>query len=226
MSIKNERRFQVMFRTLVIALTLSMLACSGQSVTPEPGMEVIGHGRDGEFQATIGIDWSAYSKIQLETATVEFRKNWVRDQKQLNDNIIRERDEVRIKTGASDLLAKVVSRALPDAGYELSGESGPGIMRFTPRIVDLNIVAPDRVSDTISVSLTDSQGNFTLELDIYDSVSNTLLATTRQYQEDPYKGYLERTTSVTNNRAFRLMMERWADWLFEQLDSVRAGESE
>lgn len=212
-----------MFRFIVVSLTLSMLACSsGPPVTPEPGMEIIEHDRDGEFQAAIGVDWSAYSKILLETATVEFRDNWVRDQKRYDDNIVRERDVVRIKTGASELLGKVLTRELSGAGYEMTDESGPGVMRFTPRIVDLDIVAPDRISDNIVVSLTDSQGSLTLELEIHDSVSGVLLATTRQYRDDPYKGYMERTTSATNSRAFRLMMERWADWLIERFDEIRS----
>ncbi len=214
------------FPCTVAVMTAFLLACTGPAPEPDPGMEVIDYGREGEFQAAIGVDWSGYSKIQLETATVEFRENWVRDQKRLNDNIIRERDEMRIKTGASDLLGQVLSRELSDAGYEMSTESGPGIMRFAPRIVDLDVVAPDRVSDSMVDSLTDSQGSFTLELEIYDSVSNALLANTRQHQEDPYKGYMERTTSATNRRAFRLMMERWAGWLVEQLDSVHTRASE
>lgn len=212
-----------MFRFIVVSLTLSMLACSsGPPVTPEPGMEIIEHDRDGEFQAAIGVDWGAYSKILLETATVEFRDNWVRDQKRYDDNIVRERDVVRIKTGASELLGKVLTRELSGAGYEMTDESGPGVMRFTPRIVDLDIVAPDRISDNIVVSLTDSQGSLALELEIHDSVSGVLLATTRQYRDDPYKGYMERTTSATNSRAFRLMMERWADWLIERFDEIRS----
>jgi hypothetical protein len=212
----------MMFRFIVVSLTLSMLACSGgPPVTAEPGMEVSAYGRDGEFQAAIGVDWSGYTKILLETATVEFRDNWVRDQRRLNDKIIREPDEVRIKTGASELLGKVLTRELSGAGYEMTSESVPGVMRFTPRIVDLDVVAPDRVSDNIVVSLTDSQGSLTLELEIHDAVSGVLLATARQHQDDPYKGYLERTTSATNSMAFRLMMERWADWLIERFDEIR-----
>jgi hypothetical protein len=215
-----------MKRIIISATVLLVAACAAPVPEPEPGMEVVGYGRDGEFQAAIGVDWSGYSGVLLETATVEFRENWVRDQKRYNDNIIRERDEVRIKTGTAELLGKVLARELSDAGYALADGNGPGVMRFTPRVADLDVVAPDRVSETIVDHLTDYQGSLTLELDIYDSVSGELLAITRQHQEDPYKGYMERTTSATNRRAFRLMMERWAGWLVEQIDSVHTRDSE
>lgn len=215
------KRFYISITVLLIA------ACAAQAPVPDPGFEVVDYDRDGAIQVAFDVDWNAYTKVILEPATVEFRENWVRDQERLYDKTIRESDEERIKTSASDLLAKVLTRELPDdGGYEIIDEAGAGVMRWTPRIVDLDIIAPDRVSDTISESLVDSQGRMTIELEIHDSVSGKLLAKASQYQSDPYKGYMERTTSATNAVAFRLMMLRWTDWLFEQLDAVRVEASE
>jgi hypothetical protein len=216
-----------MERIIISATILLLTACASQAPAPEPGFEVIDYDRDGEIQLALDVDWSSYTKVHLETATVEFRDNWVRDQKRLYDNVIREKDEVRIKTGASDLLERVLTRELSNEGaYEIVDEGGPGVMRWTPRIVKLDVIAPDRVKNTVSESLVDSQGSFTIELEIHDSVSGKLLATATQYQSDPYKGYLERTTSATNTQAFRLMMQRWADWLLDNLASVRTDATE
>lgn len=216
-----------MERIIISATIMLLTACASQAPAPEPGFEVIDYDRDGEIQLALDVDWSTYTGVHLETATVEFRDNWVRDQKRLYDNVIREKDEVRVKTGASDLLEKVLTRELSNEGaYEIVDEGGPGVMRWTPRIVKLDVIAPDRVKNTVSESLVDSQGSFTIELEIHDSVSGKLLATATQYQSDPYKGYLERTTSATNTQAFRLMMQRWADWLLDNLASVRTGATE
>jgi hypothetical protein len=51
------------------------------------------------------------------------------------------------------------------------------------------------VRDYIGYPLTDSQGNMTLKLEIYDLLNGKLLATARQYQEDTYKGYIEWTSA-------------------------------
>jgi hypothetical protein len=87
--------------------------------------------------------------------------------------------------------------------YIMTGESGADVLHFTPRIVDLDIYAPDRARNYIGGALTDSQGRMTIELEIRDSVSGSLLVTTRHHERDDYKGYMEWTTSVTNRRSAR-----------------------
>lgn len=213
-----------MKRVIFCLAILLIAACAAQAPTPDPGFEVVDYDRDGAIQAARGADWNTYTKVILEPATVEFREDWVRDQERLYNNTIQERDEARIKASASDLLAKVLARELPDdGGYKVTNQAGPGVMRWTPRILKLDIIAPDRVQDTITESLVDSQGSMTIELEIHDSISGELLAKAWQEQSDPYKGYMERTTSATNARAFRLMMLRWTDWLFEGLEKAGNG---
>lgn len=216
-----------MNRIIISMMVLLIAACATPAPAPDPGFVVFDYDRDGQIQLALDVDWSTYTKVHLETATVEFREHWVRDQKRHYDNVIREKDEERIKTGASDLLAKVLTRELSEEGaYEIVDSSGTSVMRWTPHVVELDVIAPDRVQDSFTTFLVDSQGSFTIQLEIHDSVSGKLLATTWQHQSDPYKGYLERTDSVTNTVAFRLMMERWADWLLENLASVRGNATE
>jgi hypothetical protein len=157
----------------------------------------------------------------LETATVEFRDKWVEDQRRRHDNVIREDDQERIKTGASDLFRDVMLRKLAGEGYTVVTESGAGVMVFKPRIVDLDVHAPDRVRNHIGFALADSKGYMTVELDIRDAASGELLATSTRFMSDPEQGYLERANTVTNRQAFRIMLMRWSDWLFEGLDGVQ-----
>ena len=205
-------------------MSLSALADTDPVETPDPGLDIVEKSWHGEIRFSADVDWTSYSKIQLERATVEFRKRWARDLRQRSGITIRERDEERIKSDLADLLDKVLIRELSTkAGYVFTDEDGADVMRVVPRVVDLDVIAPDRVRDYIGYSLTDSQGSMTLKLEFYDSLNGELLATTSQYQEDPIKGYIEWTTSVTNSRAARLMLIRWADWLREWLDEVRVG---
>jgi hypothetical protein len=114
----------------------------------------------------------------------------------------------------AELLDKVLRTELSaEDSFEFTDQDGQGVLIFSPRIVDLDIVAPDRVRDNIAHDLTDSQGYMTLELDIHDSLSGDLLLSSDRYEEDPYKGYMEWTTSPTNKRAARLMMLRWIGWM-------------
>lgn len=206
----------------LLVLSLTVQADTDPVETADPGLDIVEKSRHSEIRAATDVDWASYSKIQLERATVEFRKNWVRDQRNRSGIIIKEKDEERIKSDLADLLDKVLTRELSSkSGYVFTDESDEDVMRLEPRVVDLDVIAPDRVRDNIGYALVDSQGNMTLELDFYDSISGELLATTMQHREDPIKGYMEWTTSVTNKQAARLMLERWTTWLRKWLDETR-----
>ena len=214
------------FVPLAWALLMLPMAVSANDDPLEPdsaGLEVVVQGRHSEILASSEAQWSDYNAVRLDRATIEFRKNWKRDQRNRSRITIREKDEKRIKDGLADLFETVFTGELTrKGGYVMTGENGPGVLHITPRIVDLDVVAPDRARNYIGGALTDSQGRMTVELDIRDSSSGVLLASTRHYLEDWYKGYMEWTTSVTNNRAFRLMLERWADDIVDWLEAERA----
>jgi hypothetical protein len=213
------------FIPVLFFFSIIAFADTDPSQSAFPGQIVKYQTRDGVLLADGDVDWSRYTRVQLERGTVKFREDWVQDQRQIIDNsIIREADLERIKTDMSDLLEKVLTRKLSDKdGYTLSAESGADVLRFTPRIEKLDIYAPDRARNYIGHVLTDSQGSMVLVMDISDSVSGELLASAVQKQVDQESGYLESTSSGTNRRAFRQMMERWAIWFLELFDEVRAG---
>jgi len=209
---------------VLLFISTFALADTDPSQSAFPGQIVKYQTRDGVLLADGDVDWCGYMRVQLERGTVEVRENWVRDQQKIMNNVIREADLERIKTDMSDLLEKVLTRKLSDKdGYTLSGESGADVLRFTPRIEKLDIYAPDRARNYVGHVLTDSQGSMVLVMDISDSVSGELLASAVQKQVDQEQGYLESTSSGTNRTAFRRMMERWATWLLELFDEVRAG---
>ena len=212
------------FFCTLLFFSLSIAAQSSLAGEGESGLEVIEQGRNGEIWAASNVNWNTYSRVQLDRATVEFRKNWARDQRQRSGITIKEADEQRIKSDMADLFDRVFTQELTAEGiYTMADESGAGVMRITPKIVDLDVVAPDRVRNYIGGALTDSQGSMTVELEIRDSLGGELLATTRHRLSDPYKGYMEWTTSPTNRRAARLMLVRWTGELREWLDEARSG---
>ena len=128
----------------------------------------------------------------------------------------------RIKSDLSELLDEVFREELvTNDDFTMCDTSGENVMRITPRITNLNIYAPDRMRDYIGSSFADSKGSMTLELEIVDSVSGTLLARMVDSREDPQKGYMEWATSGTNRRAARFMFIRWADKLRDLLIEAR-----
>jgi hypothetical protein len=121
-------------------------------------------------------------------------------------------------------LAQAMSDALTErGGYELTSESGPGVMELQPNIVDLNVLATGWVQNTIVEYLPHTRGEMTVEVVIRDSVSDKLLAVAWQQQSDPRQGDMDRALSISNAHAFRLMSRNWASWLVDQLDEAASG---
>ncbi len=184
-------------------------------------MEILQHSRNEEMQVTPDVDWNSYTKIILHTAPVEFRENWKSVQERNHGITIRDEEMEKFKTRVSDQLAKVMEKRIAEGGdYELTSESGAGVMHFLPNIVDLDIRGPGWVQNSIVESMTNSRGSMTIEVVIRDSVSDELLAVAWQDQSDPQEGYMEMTNVVNNTVAFRLMMQRWTDWLLKQLEKA------
>lgn len=204
-----------------LCVTSLLLGCAGPAPEPEPGLEVLQYGRDQEIQVATDVDWNSYTKIILHEAPVEFVDNWKRSQERLHGRAIRDEDVARIEAAVSGRLARAMYETLSEkGGYELTSESGPGVMEFQPNIVALDVHAAGWVQGSILESVTDSRGHMITELVIRDSVTDKLLAVAWQQQTDAHSD-MEMTTSVSNAYVFRLMSENFADWILDRLDELR-----
>lgn len=218
---------KTLFYAFLMVLATSPLSCEAMAGSSAPeqstdGLDLVKKDRHGEVYLDTTANWSGLTGIQLDKATVEFNKYWARDQKIRYGNRPTKENMERIKSDLSELLDEVFREELPkNDAFTISDTSGENVMRITPKITNLNIYAPDRMRDYIGSSFADSKGSMTLELEIYDSVSGTLIARIVDSREDPQKGYMEWTTSVTNKRAARSMFVRWADKLRDFLIEAR-----
>ena len=209
--------------TLAISLPSSPVVAEDKALEESSDcLELVTKKWRTKFYMDTGTDWSSFTRVQLEKATVEFRKHWVRDQKYRSHNRPTEKNLNRIKSDLSELLDEVFRQELTaNDAFVMSENGGENVMRITPRIVELDIIAPDRMRDYIGYSITDSMGRMTLELEIHDALSGKLLARMIDTREDPQHGYWERTTSIDNKRAARFILIRWSTDLREWLLKAR-----
>ncbi len=223
-----------MDKTLISTFLIFGMAVSPAAVPAEPdppeisleGLQLIEKDQRGELYADPDIDWSVYDKIQLETATVAFRKRWQRDQNRYQTFKVRAADMERIKSSLSEAFDEVFTEELSkDGGYEIVDEIADNVMRITPRIVDLDVYAPDSWTTGTNRSFTDTPGKMTLKLEIYDSATGALIVAASDRRESPRRGYVQWTTSVSNNAEARRMLRRWAVRLRERLDNARSSTS-
>lgn len=215
--------------TMLLTLTaLSTVSISGFAKPETPavlpdGMELVEKDSRGEIYADPGVDWNVYTKIQLDKATVAFRKYWQRDQNRYPSTFkIKTSDMEKIKIELSELFNEVFTEELTHKNdFQMVTESGENVMRISPQIVDLDINAPDRPTAGIQRAYTNQAGRMTLKLEIYDSVTGDLIATASDRRESPNQGYMQWTNSVSNRADARRILQIWARDLRKRLDEAR-----
>jgi hypothetical protein len=216
-----QKCFQITLFASLIALPAALPAETAPPEVSLEGLELVEKDRRGEIYADPDVDWSVYTEIQLDRATVAFRRNWQRDQNRNQSFKVRASDMENIRTGLADLFDEVFSGELSgEGGYTVTTAGNDHVMRIEPHIVDLDVYAPDTKSVGTTRTYTESAGRMTLKLFIYDSLTGDLIAAASDRREAPRRGYLQWTTSVTNKAEARRMLERWAQGLRERLDQA------
>jgi len=205
-------------------LTLSSPVTAAENAPPftPDGLQLIEDSKLALVYAEPGADMSRYDRIYLDTPHVAFRKNWQRDQNRNGQNMRVSADDMeKIKTELAALFMDVFSRTLSDGGYDLVSETGDDVLLIKPAIINLDIVAPDTNSPGITRSYSETAGEMTLYMELYDSLTGDLVARALDRQRDRVTGYFQWRNKVSNRAAANRILQVWADVLKEGLDDAR-----
>jgi len=219
----NPRHFKVSLMALLLSAT-SICAVAGEDVPQVTleGLELVKDSKLSLVYAEPGVDLSHYNRINLADTYVSFRKNWQTDKTGATQNGVSGSDMDRIKIELSDMFREVFSEVLEDGGYELVTERAEDVLLLKPAIIKLDVNAPDSMTANGSHSYTESAGEMTLYLELYDSVTDDLIAKALDRQKDRQTGYIQWQSGVTNRAAATRILKVWANVLKNGLDEARA----
>jgi len=208
------------FRTILGAVLAAALgtACAngkGAPAVTHDGLELMSGSKAERAYVKPGEDFKQYTRVGLLDCFVAFKKNW-----QMNHPNIRTRDMDRIKKALADEFRTVFAEQLRKGGYPVVTEPAENVLLVRPAIIDLNVVAPDTMSPDSGTTFTASAGAMTLYVELYDSVSNEILARAIDRRQASNVGNITWTTQGTNMDAARRLLKRWADLLVAKLDEV------
>ena len=226
----KTRKVSLIISSLLVAVLSASPVWARKSLPAvnDEGMELVKDTRYTTIYADPGADLGVYKQILLQDASVAFKRNWQRDQNRSTrsaSNKVRDSDMERIKLDVATLFREVFTTELVDGGYELVEQAGEDVLIVQPAIVDLDVIAPDLRTAARTSTYSESAGEMTLELELYDSLTNDKIVTTKDRKRDYQRGYVEWRTSVSNRATARRMMSSWAKAFREQLDDARASVS-
>jgi len=190
------------------------------------GLTVTESTRHTEKQIKDGVDWSEYTQYQITPVEVSFRKNWKRDynmsQRTLSMQVTDE-DMTRIRESMGEIVYEEFDSALQEkGGLTRVDQADSNTLIFKPKIINLDVYAPDVDSPYISRSYVRQAGRATLFLEVHDAVSGEILTRWVDTREDTDRGYFDWANRITNAGQARLVVRAWAKRLVEGLDDLKA----
>lgn len=217
------------FTTFSVSLTLLLAAGftyakDGPPQTTVEGLERVKDSKLALVYVEPGADFSQYNRIYLADTYVAFKKSWRRDQNRTaNLHKISSGDMEKMKAELAGLFRDVFTEVLEEGGYELVNERAADVLIIKPAIINLDITAPDSLSNSDRHTYAESPGEMTLYLELYDSVTDDLIAKAMDLQTDRETGYFQWQTRVTNRAAARRILTVWANVLKNGLDAASGG---
>jgi len=188
----------------------------------DEGMTLVSNSKMSTIYADPDADLSIYDRVWLKDATVAFKKNWQRDQNRTTRFKVQTKDMEKIQHDVATLFRDAFTKELLDGGYELVEEAGENVLVVIPAIVDLDIIAPDIQGASRSYTFSESAGEMTLNLELFDSLTNDKIVKATDRKRDYDRGYVEWRTSVNNRAVAKRFMTSWAEALRTTLDDARS----
>ena len=220
------------FKSLALILLSSIFIVSGCSSTSgnapefsEDGLKLVKSSRNTAVYKKEGVDLSQFSRIVIAESTAAFKENWQRDYNR-NQRVMSARiTDAEIQKAQTDValmmdeLFKEEFRKLE--GFDEEGNIVEGTLLLRPSIINLSVNAPDKQAATRSRTFTDSAGEATLFLEVYDAKNAKLLGRVIDRKEDRGTGFYTWTTSVSNRADVRRAIRSWATQLREHFESLK-----
>jgi hypothetical protein len=169
-----------------------------------------------------GFQPGNYGKLVIEQPHVAMQDYW----KQRYRGEYTESDLRRISASTAKILRTQFAEKLSaQDGFALveTGETGEGVLRLKPSILNLHLNAPDLSTPGIKDEWVNSAGNATLYLDLYDASSGELLMRVIDEDMAPWHTRIYQGSRATNNRDLRNLAARWANALRKHLDEMNSG---
>lgn len=197
------------------------LADDERPVSTIDGLQLIEDSNLALVYARPDADLSQYRRVYMTEPYVAFKKNWQHLRKRYDPNTVTADDMAKIRSELSSLFMEVFSRTLEQGGYEMTTERAEDVLVVKPAIINLDIVAPDMAPNDNVRTYSESAGEMTLYLELYDSETDDILAKALDRRKDRETGYFRWQTRLTNRAAANRILQVWADVLKEGLDEAR-----
>jgi hypothetical protein len=164
-------------------------------------------------------DFTAYKRVMIEPLSIEYMRDWRRQHKDVEEAELK-----RIEAEARKSFREEFIESLVDEGpYELAETREPGVLHVTPRVVDLDIPAPEVAVQPGTRSYAPHPVRMQIVGELRDAATDTLLLRVILFegqQRYPFDE-LRLANRATNAHEMRTGFSRWSQAVREALDVAK-----
>ncbi len=212
------------YRLAGVLLMVGLLAGCGYTRVPEErtddGLVRVPSRASGGVYRDLDADFTPYKRLILEPPTIEFVEEWRERHEKVTDAEV-----ARIRKEAVKLFQDEFRRELGKRGrYEFAEAPAPDVLLVVPRIVDLDILAPDVGSPAGERTYTPGPVKMQVTGELRDATTNRLLARIIVYDGQTRYGIDEfrLANRSTNAHEMRLGFGKWSTMVREALNVAKA----
>jgi len=192
--------------------------------TTTEGLNLVTHTKSRTVYMADGADLNQYTKVAILDAYVAFAKNWQRGYNQDAMGLegrVNDHDMERIKKRLAAEFKAVFTKTMVDTNHEVVDHTGSEVLVLRPAIINLKVTAPDLRTANMSRTFAADAGQMTLYLELYDSVTSTIIARIVDAEEAGNTGgTFQISSSVSNKAAADRVLRSWAKELAGHLGEV------
>jgi len=212
----------------LVALGFAAGVAGAEDVPQEiDGLKLVHNTADKRVYVRPGVDFKQFDQVFVVDVFVQFQKNWLKQQQHNDVFRVNQQQILEIKQRVGDEFMKRFPKELEKRGVGVVGRNqpGPNVLVIRPAIVDLEVSAPDPMSqEDIGQTFVASAGQMTLFAELYDSVSSQLIGRILQAGVDQGFGGFMPASGVTNKAAEDRVIDQWAIDLAAHLGRLRGGD--
>jgi len=211
----------VLTAVCTVALSAGCAADRRPEERTDDGLIRVPSRADGGVYRAPGAGFMQYKRIILEPPTIEFVSTWRESHPEVSDTEV-----LRIRGEAIRLFQDEFKRELVDRGpYEFADAPAADVLRVSPRVVDLDIPAPQAGEEVGMRSYTPGPVKMQVVGDFHDADSNALVGRVIIFEGQSRYGFdeLRRADRATNAHEMRLGFGKWSKMFHEALNVAKAG---
>jgi len=157
-----------------------------------------------------------YNRILILEPTIEFRKNWQRDHRDVS-----KAEMERISGRLAKLYREVFTEVFASDGYEIANEPAEDVVGLKTAFTDLDVAAPDTRTAGRVKHLAASAGGMTISSDLFDSSDEFVFAQVTDSRRDQFGRRPHVGNYANNSHEARRLMKYWAELVVARLQGSR-----